>query len=159
MKTKSSVMQLLLIGLVMLIPTKNFAQAAGTSTSEQKKEKIESQKVAFITEKLDLTPDEAQKFWPVYNEYDAQKELLNKAFRQKVKAYKSSTPTETGADSLLLAEIEHDQALLDLKKVYISKFKTVISSEKLIQLNEAERDFKKMLLKLIREQKKAEIKK
>ena len=33
-------------------------------------EKIQSLKIAFITQKLQLTPDEAQKFWPVYNQYD-----------------------------------------------------------------------------------------
>lgn len=157
MKTKTRLLQLLLIGFVLLIPAKIIAQ--DLTNNDQKKEKIEAQKVAFITQKLDLTPEESQKFWPVYNEYDAQKELLNKAFRKKVKAYKSKTATETAADSLLLAEIEHDQALLDLKKSYISKFKAVISSDKIVRLGEAERDFKKMLLKLIRDQKKADIKK
>lgn len=159
MKTKFNLPQLLIIGLILLIPAKNFAQSVSTTTAEQKKEKIEAQKVAFITQKLDFTPEEAQKFWPVYNEYDAQKEILNKAFQKKVKAYKNSSQTTAGADSLLLAEIEHDQALLDLKKTYISKFKAVISSEKIVQLNQAEREFKKMLLKLIRDQKKTEIKK
>ncbi len=37
---------------------------------EIRAEKIQSLKIAFITQKLQLTPDEAQKFWPVYNQYD-----------------------------------------------------------------------------------------
>ncbi len=38
---------------------------------ERMQSRIESQKIAFITQKLDLSPSEAQQFWPIYNEYQA----------------------------------------------------------------------------------------
>ena len=126
-----------------------FAQQDTLAAS--KREKIKAQKVAFITQKLNLTVDESQKFWPVYNEYDAQKEALNKAFRQKVRAYRKGTITETQADTMIVAEISHEQALLDLKKSYISKFLTAIPASKVAKLPDAEREFNRMLLKLIRD--------
>lgn len=152
MKTKIKLMQLAVLWLVILVPAKIFAQAE--SLAEKKKEKIEAQKVAFITKKLDLTAEEAQKFWPVYNEYDAQKETMNKAYRQKIKGYKKAELTETQADSLIMLNITHDQNLLDLKKSYIAKFKAVLPSVKVAKIAEAEREFRKMLLKLVKEQRK-----
>lgn len=149
MKTKQNLIAIAVIWLFIFIPAKMFAQP--DSLTAQKREKIKAQKVAFITQKLDLTPDESAKFWPVYNEYDAQKEAINKAFRQKVKVYRKSTMNDSQADTLIIAEITHEQALLDLKKSFIAKFKAVIPSTKVAKLPEAEREFNRMLLKLIKE--------
>jgi hypothetical protein len=157
MKTKQNVMSLAIIWLFLLIPAKMFAQTDTSATA--KREKIQAQKVAYITQKLVLTVEESQKFWPVYNEYDAQKEVLNKAYRQKMKAYKKATITEAQADSIIIADISHDQALLDLKKLYIAKFKAVIPATKVAKLSEAEREFKRMLLKLIKEPRKEGVQK
>jgi len=47
-------------------------------TKEQKLERIKAQKMAFITNKLNLSSEEAQLFWPVYNDFFKNKELLNR---------------------------------------------------------------------------------
>ena len=127
-----------------------------TPNAKLKKEKIEAQKVAFLTEKLQLTTEQSQKFWPVYNEYSAKKEVLSKAYRTHPKGFRKAELTETQADSVILADIQHEQAMLDLKKEYIAKFKGVLPSSKVAKLANAEREFRKMLLKLVREGRKAE---
>ena len=49
----------------------------------ERREKMEAQKIAFITKQLELTPDEAKVFWPVYNEYDAKRLELRKSFKNR----------------------------------------------------------------------------
>jgi len=140
-----------LISFLLFIGTTVFAQNG--SQAQQKKEKIEAQKVAFMTQKLNLTPEESQKFWPVYDQYEAQKETINKTHRQQTKGLRNAQLTDSQADSLIIAEITYDQSLLDLKKEFIPKFKEVLPASKVAKIPEAERQFKEMLLKLVKEQK------
>lgn len=58
-------MKKILIVMVLIVANFSFAQGF-----KEKKEKIKALKVAYITEKLDFTTDEAQKFWPIYNTFD-----------------------------------------------------------------------------------------
>ena len=60
--------------IALLLSSTLFAQGTGRKMKREKRQekmesRIESQKIAFITQKLDLTPTEAQLFWPIYNEY------------------------------------------------------------------------------------------
>ena len=48
---------------------------------ERMREKIEAQRIAYITSKLDLNADESVKFWPVYNEYTKKRMELRKSRR------------------------------------------------------------------------------
>jgi hypothetical protein len=56
--------------LVLLLTLGSLSQIKA-----QNGEKIQTLKIAFITQKLQLTPDEAEKFWPIYNQYDNEMEL------------------------------------------------------------------------------------
>lgn len=125
-----------------------FAQPPKPVKSQEQKEKIESLKVGFLTEKLNLTPEEAQKFWPVYNKY---KEEM-KALRQDRKEMKSSAPkdVESMNEQELSAFIEQkflfEQKTLDLKKKYLAEFKKVLPLKKVALLYKAEDEFKMHLL-------------
>ena len=57
--------------LLVLVSIAGFVKAQEDSplASEKKQQGIDALKVAFISKELELTPDEAQKFWPVYNQY------------------------------------------------------------------------------------------
>ena len=52
------------------------------------KEKIKAMKVSYITEKLNLTSEEAEKFWPIYNEYDAKMRDIHRAHKSNVRKLK-----------------------------------------------------------------------
>jgi hypothetical protein len=147
----SNITGMILASFLLFIVTSVFSQNG--NQAQQKKEKIEAQKVAFMTQKLNLTPEESQKFWPVYDQYEAQKESLNKSHRQQTKGLKNAELTDSQADSLITAEIVYDQSLLDLKKEFIPKFKEVLPASKVAKIPEVERQFKEMLLKLVKEQK------
>lgn len=111
--------------------------------SGNKKEKIEALRVAFITQKLNLTADESQKFWPVYNDY--QDKL--KAARQEFKKQPTIFITDKDAQNYLDAELLLKQRAFTLYKEYYDKIKKTIPIKKVAELRQAEEDFKKELLK------------
>ena len=126
---------------------------------QKKRDLIEAQKVAFITQQLDLTPKESQTFWPVYNEYQDKLRDLNKAHRIKTEAYAAQqNPTEKQAEEMVDAQIVHEQNLLDLKKTYLIQYKAILPEIKIVKLYKAEADFRKFLLKQLRDKRKEGIK-
>ena len=94
--------------------------------------KIEALKIAFISKKLDLSPDEAQKFWPVYNQYF-------KEMRQAIKNHKEDDD-----------EIEKEQQVIDIRKKYKEQFIKVIGQPRMNKLFHAERDFRRILIDRIK---------
>lgn len=108
-----------------------------------KKEKIEALRVAFITQQLNLTSDESQKFWPVYNEYQDKA----RAARREFKTTTNSFTTDKEAQEFLDAELLFKQRELNLYKEYYDKFKKILPLKKVAMLRQAEEEFKKELLK------------
>jgi len=93
-------------------------------SSAQNGNRIEVLKIAFITKKLDLTPEEAQKFWPVYNQYSAE---LKKAQQDAFQRNKT--------------EIELDETLLNIRKKYSSQFLTALPPQKVDLFFKSEKEF------------------
>ena len=116
---------------------------------KERMEKMESMKIAFIAQKLDLTPDEAQKFWPVYNEFTQKnKELRKSEFGdQKGKRKDIDSMTEKEADELMSKQIAFQEKHLDLVKEYNVKFKTVLPVKKVARLYQAEKQFNMQMAK------------
>ena len=100
------------------------------------KDKIEALRIAFISQQLNLTPAEAQQFWPVYNAYRNESMSLQKSY----------VPPLT-ADQ----QLEMEQRKLDLKKKYKVQFEMALGTAKLNELYNLERKFQEKL-KEIREQ-------
>ena len=111
-------------------------------------EQIESIKVAFITSKLDLTTEEAQKFWPVYNNYT--KEFLELLKKKKEARYnKNSDPNET-----INADLLYESKMLELKKKYRKLYAKAIPPYKILALYRAESEFREHLYKQLNNRRK-----
>lgn len=152
MKTKNNIKQLIILTLLVLIPLVNFAQRG--KMFGKFKEKINAQKVAYITKELELTPQEAQLFWPIYNEFEAQRSQINKEFIGKTieeRQVDVNTLTDKEAIEMANNQIILAQKLLDLRKKYHAEFLKVLPAKKLLKLYQAEKDFNKYLLKEIKE--------
>ena len=107
-------------------------------------EKLEAQKVAFFTQKLDLSPEEAQVFWPVYNEYSKQK----KEFREKrMPRIDPEEIDDTQATEMLSQHFKNKELSLALDKEYAEKFSKVLAPKKVLMLFVLERRFKEEVLK------------
>ncbi len=118
---------------------------------QNRREKLKAYKTAFITEKLDLSSKEAEKFWPIYNEFDDKmfelKVLKRKEGRKQImeKGGVDALNNED-AEKLLRKLIQNDQAILDAKKELFKRLKNVISPNKILKLNGVEHEFNKKLL-------------
>lgn len=108
------------------------------------REKIRAAHAAYITERLELTSSEAEKFWPIYREYGEKRSAL----RQQLRENRSQ-----GADeqTLLDLDLKIKQQELDLEKDYTQRLQKIISAEKLLKLRQAEGDFRKLLLRQIQQ--------
>jgi len=113
---------------------------------DQTLKKIESARIALITERLELTPEQAEKFWPLYREYSSQREGLRKEFMEARRAVKSEKMTEEESKQLIDKGLELKERQLLLERVYSEKFTTVITSRQILLLRRAEDDFRQMLL-------------
>ena len=133
-----------------------FAQDG--SFFKEKKEKIKAIKIAYITNELSLTPDEATKFWPLFNAFE---DKQNEIRKQKLKGYLDRID-DNGIDKLsekeagtLLAQMEStEDELYQLKKRFVANLKGVISSIKIIKLKKAEEGFNRKLLQQYRDKRK-----
>ncbi|MGR7811928.1 sensor of ECF-type sigma factor [Lacinutrix undariae] len=112
--------------------------------SEDKAQRIKTLKVAFITERLNLSEKEAQQFWPVYNTFDLEEDMLRKTAHEKRKQIKDDI-TEAKAKIILDDLIKFESEKLTLKLDYIDSLKTVISDKKIILLKLAEEDFRRKM--------------
>lgn len=114
--------------------------------NEDARQKIESAKIALISERLGLTPDDAQKFWPIYNEYSQKRRENHKEFAQARRKFNPETATEKETQQMLKLGREVKERQLKLEGEYSDRMLKVIDSKQLMSLQNAEREFKRMLL-------------
>lgn len=113
------------------------------------KEKLNSMRIAFITQELDLTPQEAKGFWPIYDKYVKERQQLHKNSGRRAKSVEALSPEE--AEAMIAGSLENDQKQIALRKKYYDQLKDVIPATKIVKLTQAEREFKKEILKAAKE--------
>ncbi len=136
-------MKKILFILVILTPFLAIAQKGDRG------EKLKAYKTAFITEVLDLTSAEAEKFWPVYNAHEDKMMELRKSERSEIfQIVRGDLDglSEADANALLDKAINFKSKELDYEKELVANLKGVISSKKILKLKKAEEEFKRMLL-------------
>ena len=136
--------------ILLFISTVSFSQ-----DFKENREKVKALKVAYITEQLELTTEEAQKFWPLYNAFDdKQAELRHEKMRAILDRFKPGNVeklSEKDASNSLIQMEKIEEDLFNLKKKFIKDLQSVISAKKIIKLKKAEEDFNRELLKQMRE--------
>jgi hypothetical protein len=116
--------------------TSIFSGVYAQEQPEKKDEKIQALEVAFISRKLNLTTEEAQKFWPVYNDY--KKDMRQIALNNRNNPSKDVVETE--------------QRMLDVRKKYRDRFAGVIGQPRVNQFFKAEHEFRGVLLNQLKNQ-------
>ncbi|MFP4845720.1 sensor of ECF-type sigma factor [Winogradskyella sp. PE311] len=132
----SKTLKLLLITL--LISASVFGQRPD-------REKIKALKIAHITEQLDLTKEEAQKFWPVYNaNEDAENKLRTKSNERGNR--KNKELNESEAKALLLNMVSIEKQRVGLRSKMINDLLQILPAKKIVSLLQAERSFKRKMI-------------
>ena len=130
--------------------------STGVFAQGERHKKIKALKTAYITEQLDLSSAEAEKFWPVYNDFDAKMTRLRKEERrdifEKVRNGMEAMSDEE-ANQLLDKVIVLKTSELEYNTEMVQELRKVLSPKKIIKLKKAEEDFKRRLLEKFRERK------
>ena len=115
----------------------------------QNTERIQSLKIAFLTEKLNLTSDEAKVFWPVFNKYEAELKNLRKTTKSKLDEEMTDfeSISDSEAEEILKGMLAFKSSELELLKKYTLEFKKVLPVKKVVLLYRAENDFKREIIK------------
>lgn len=113
-------MKYLILYFLLLIGFSTQAQ----SPNANREQKIEALYIAYITKELNLTEDEAQKFWPVHGQYDGE-----------IRSLKMES-----------AELERQQAILNIKKKYQDRFTTILGAERTNDFFVKDGEFRKKLI-------------
>ena len=141
----------LLLIILFLFSIHSFSQ----TKDKEKREKIRSLKVGFLTTELSLTPDEAAVFWPLYNAFDnKQNEIRSKKTKSLIDRIDDEAfakMSEKEAFALLAQSESYDENLFQNRRKFISSLKGVISPIKIIKLKKAEDNFNKKLLQQYRD--------
>lgn len=140
---KRYTLSLIIACAFMFASSAAFAQ---NNRAQDRNENVEAAKVAFITDKLGLTPEQSQKFWPVYNEYEAKRRALIKSYRSGYRRNLDDL-TEQEANARINEMFSTKEKELELEKEYAARYQNIITTKQLIMLYRAERDFTKLLLK------------
>jgi enoyl reductase-like protein len=118
-----------------------------------KRENIESMKIAHLTKKLNLTPDEAQKFWPVFNQFSSELDAVKSKRKKVIRNTKEDFDqlSDKDVEKVVDGDLVFRQQELDIVKKYHNQFKQVLPIKKVAMLYRAEDDFKRELLEKIKE--------
>lgn len=121
--------------------------------AQRHKDKIKALKIAHITDHLDLTEQEAQAFWPIYNANEDAKHLAREKsdLRRSLKGKNSEDLTETEAKAFLDTMIKMEEERVKLQKVYYQKLQKVLSAKKIMKLMQADRSFRQKMIKEFKE--------
>ena len=138
-------MRRILTTILFFLTLNSFGLFAQTQPNNVKRAKqIEAIKIGYITRRLELTPEESQKFWPVYNQFQLdQSQIIQQ--KRKARLQNANNP-----DQLIDDDFYFDTKILELKKSYRKEFSKVISPTKIKSLYTAERDFREELIKQLK---------
>lgn len=142
-------MKYLMISL-LLLPFFSARGQENPNLSKEALEKIEAARIALLTERLGLTPKQAEKFWPIYREFGAERKLIRQDFDQARRNFNPNQASEDENKRMLDMATRVKEQQLTLEKEYAQRLLKVISTRQLNNLRKAEDDFKEMLLQRIR---------
>ncbi len=125
---------------------------AGSSAQDPEAlRKIEAAKIALITERLNLTPDQAEKFWPIYNEFFNRQKEVRREYTDMRRTVDPKTASEEQNKQLLELGMRVKENQLQLEREYSERLLKVISNRQMVNLRKAEEDFRKILMEKMRQ--------
>jgi len=110
--------------ILLILMYSGIAFSAISQDDQKDAGRLQAYKIAFLTKKLNLSPEEAQRFWPIYNKYEEELRFARIENRQN----KAS-------------EIVTEEKILNIRKKYNGEFGKALSTEKVNTLFKSEREF------------------
>lgn len=137
--------QTFIVGLLLCLCMQARAQ---DNDNPALRDKIKSAEVAYLSQQLNLTPEEAQKFWPIYNNYTREVEQLIAERRRNRQQDKKD---DEAARRSLNKEMDIEQKMLNVRKRYNQEFLKALPARKASNVFKAEREFRGQLIRQLKE--------
>ena len=142
--------------IFIIVPILFFFQISFGQNKEAR-QRIESARIALITERLGLTPQQAEKFWPVYNEYNIHRRNLVQEMQSARKNVDMDNMSEEQGRALMKLGLDVKERQLQLEKTYSDRLVEVISTKQMLSLRKAEDDFRKMIIQRLEDRKRQQM--
>jgi hypothetical protein len=136
--------------ILFLITTFSYAQTG------KKLERIKALRIAYISNKLNLTQEESEKFWPVFNTFDTKQFDLRskkKKLMLRLKPENSKLISDKEMVNALNESEDLDNQIQQNRRVFVKSLQGIISAQKILILKQSEDDFKNEILKQIKNRK------
>ncbi|MBO2545577.1 hypothetical protein ACWBC2_15400 [Salegentibacter agarivorans] len=137
--------------LIILLMFSGLWEMQSQDRSESHREKIKELKTAFFTQELNLDKQKAQKFWPIYNEYESELHELRKREHRDLPNLECISEDE--AEEMLKEYVIIERQDYVLKEKLFKDLKEIMSSQEIIKLHKLEDEFHKKLIKEYRSRK------
>jgi hypothetical protein len=130
-----------------------YAQRGGDMPHHEESDKLRSLRVAFLTERLDLSSTEAEKFWPVYNKFHEKTRTLEHQRRKLLMEIRKGELSEEQTENKIQESFSIEEKVIELKREYHSEFKKILSVERVAELYSAEISFQRKVLEELHKRK------
>ncbi len=130
---------------ILLIIAFLFGSYLEPTWAQEGKERIEAAKIGLITQQLNLTSEQSKQFWPVYNKYSEELQLIRNQQREIRKGFQTRSDEQLRKDIDKVIELKEKE--IAIEKKYVQEFLKVINVRQLAMLHKADNMFKVMLLK------------
>jgi Spy/CpxP family protein refolding chaperone len=139
--------QLLILALSFVC----FSSFAQQGRMQEKLEKVNNLKIAYLTKALELSSAQAEKFWPIYNNYEKELMQTRRSFKQKHMNDRMDGLSDKESKDLLDDQMAMESAVVAIRKNYRTEFLKVLTPQQLVSLMEAEKRFNQLLKDKMRE--------
>lgn len=135
----------------MLISLGFIQSFAQKGLNKQTQEKINAARIGLITERLNLSPEQAEKFWPIYKEFLTQRSGLKAEYDLAKSKLDPKTASEEERKGLLDLGLKLKERSVGLERTYSDRMLKVISTQQVIALRKAEEDFRRIIIEQIQQ--------
>ncbi len=129
-----------------------FSILGFSQDTEERIERIKALRIAFISEKLELTPEEAQQFWPIFNQFDDRQSKLQREKRKLMRNLRSGNTmnlSEKETAKLMEEDERLENEIQNNRRQLVKDLQGVIPNRKILMLRQIDIEFKQKLLQQI----------
>lgn len=118
-----------------------FAQREGSFD----KEKLKDARIAFITDRLDLSSQQAERFWPIFNKYSESREANLRKMASLNPRREEGEISDSQAKTMITERFKLQRQMVADEEKFVQEVSSVISYSQILQLNGIARDFTRMI--------------
>ena len=143
--------------LLVVVGSLSNAYAQDNRMNRKAMQQIEAARIAMITERLGLTPNQAQRFWPMYNEFSQKRREIRSEMSDARKGLNPESLTDEESQRLMDLSLDIRQREVNLEKEYTGKLRDIITAQQVLALRKAEDDFRKLILQRIEDRQRQQL--